>query len=51
MGCSASRALKVVKVTEGPGELDETVESKEAEDGDTKSNASDNNDDAGKEES
>lgn len=48
MGCSASKALKVVKVAEALGELVEAVESKGSEDGDAKSNAADNNDDGGK---
>lgn len=51
MGCSASKAVKVLKVVEAAGELAEAIESKEEEDGDAKSNAGENNDDAGKDES
>lgn len=50
MGCSASKAVKVLKVVEAAEELAEALESKE-EDGDANSNAGEKTDDGGNDES
>lgn len=51
MGCSASKGLEVIKVTETIEDLPEAVDSKGPENADPKSNAGDKKEDTSKDDS